>query len=126
MFCRLKEYQQTIGAETETANPLKTEDCDNKKWRRRRESNPKATFSDKRSPDTEAEQTRANQSVIDSDQMCADQNPDTSVQLPSTSLHSKRVPEEYQNLPTDLAKVAAAWPYLSQDQKEKILLVIGC
>ncbi len=96
------------------------------KWWRRRESNPKATFSDTSSSDTEAEQTRANQSVIDSGELCADQNPDTSVQLPSTSLHSKRVPEEYQNLPADLAKVAAAWPYLSQDQKEKILFVIGC
>ena len=34
------EYQQAVGAETEIATPLKTEDCDNKKWWRRRESNP--------------------------------------------------------------------------------------
>ena len=35
------EYQQAVGAETKIATPLKTEDCDNKKWRRRRESNPR-------------------------------------------------------------------------------------
>jgi len=33
------EYQQAVGAETKIATPLKTEDCDNKKWWRRRESN---------------------------------------------------------------------------------------
>ena len=35
------EYQQAVGAETKIATPLKTEDCDNKKWWRRRESNPR-------------------------------------------------------------------------------------
>ncbi len=34
------EYQQAVGAETKIATPLKTEDFDNKKWWRRRESNP--------------------------------------------------------------------------------------
>ena len=34
-------YSQAVGAETKSATPLKTEDCDNKKWWRRRESNPK-------------------------------------------------------------------------------------
>jgi len=74
---------------------------------------PPGNFSDTSSSDTEAEQTRANQSVTDSDKICAEQNPDTSLQLPSTSLHSKRVPEEYRDLPTDLAQVVAIWPDLS-------------
>ena len=87
------EYQQAVGAETEIATHIEIESCDNKRWWRRRKSNPKATFSDTRSSDTEAEQTHI-QSVMDSDQICADQNPDTSVHIPSTSLHLKRVPEE--------------------------------
>ena len=35
------EYQQAVGAETKIATPLKTEGGDNKKWWRRRESNPR-------------------------------------------------------------------------------------
>jgi hypothetical protein len=35
------EYQQAVGAETKIATPIGTEGCDNKKWWRRRESNPK-------------------------------------------------------------------------------------
>jgi hypothetical protein len=34
------EYQQAVGAETKIATPLGTEGCANKKWWRRRESNP--------------------------------------------------------------------------------------
>ena len=41
------------------------------------------------------------------------------------SEHSKRVPEEYR-FPDDLDKVVAAWPFLSQTLKAKILaMVIG-
>jgi hypothetical protein len=93
--------------------PLITESCTLLKWWRRRKSNPKATHFETSTSDTEIQQPRASQSVIDSGKMCAEQNPDTSVQLSSTSLHSKRVPEEYQ-LPEDLAKVVAAWPALPQ------------
>ena len=46
------------------------------------------------------------------------------MQLPSTSLHLKRVPEEYQ-IPDDLTEVVAAWPSLSDDQKAQVLAIIG-
>ena len=95
-----------------------------RRWWRRRESNPQASFSNSSTSDTEAEQTPANQSVIDSGELCADQNPDTSVQLPSTSLHLKRVPEEYQNPPADLANVAAAWDELSANAKQQIVEIV--
>jgi hypothetical protein len=36
----------------------------------------------------------------------------------------KRVPEEYQDLPTDLAKVVSAWDELSEDAKRQILEIV--
>ena len=39
---------------------------------------------------------------------------------PHISVHSKRVPEEYQ-IPDDLAEVIAAWPHLPQEVKAEIL-----
>ena len=44
--------------------------------------------------------------------------------IPDTSLHSKRVPEEYQHLPTDLAKVVTAWSELSPDAKQQIVEIV--
>ena len=45
------------------------------------------------------------------------------MQSPNTSLHSKRVPEEYQ-IPDDLTEVVAAWPSLSDDQKAQVLAIV--
>ncbi|MFT5482700.1 MAG: hypothetical protein ACI9GW_001354, partial [Halieaceae bacterium] len=44
--------------------------------------------------------------------------------IPHTSLHLKRVPEEYRHLPADLAKVISAWDELSEDAKRQILEII--
>jgi hypothetical protein len=53
-----------------------------------------------------------------------EQKPTTSMQLPGTSMHSERVPEEYRDLPDDLARVFASWPDLSQRQKAQILAIV--
>jgi hypothetical protein len=46
------------------------------------------------------------------------------MQLPSTSLHSKRVPEEYQDLADDLARVVSVWDELSANAKQQIVEIV--
>ena len=51
---------------------------------------------------------------------------DTNETLPNAQKLYGTTKSAHQPMPNDLARVVAAWPSLSDDQKEKILLVIGC
>ena len=86
--------------------------------------NPKAAISETNTSDTKPTQTLANQCAKDSDEFGNGQKPHTSTHIPGTSLHLKRVPEEYQHIPADLAKVVSVWDELSKEAKRRISKIV--
>ena len=72
------------------------------------------------SPQIRAKSTQDN-TLVDSPSSPRKQKPNKSTHKQDRSLHSKRVPEEYQNLPEDLAKVVDAWDGLPDTVKVGIL-----
>ena len=121
------EYQQAVGAETKIATPLKTEDCDNKKWWRRRESNPDPNNCGTTNYNTPNTQNRAKSRQYKALGSTADQGAKQDHALSKHNLdsllHSERVPEEYQ-FPSDLEKLIARWPILSAEIRTAILAIV--
>ena len=121
------EYQHAVGAETKIATPLKTEDCDNKKWWRRRESNPYPTNSGTTNYNTKEAQNCAKsvryKTLESSTDRGAKQEHALSEHNPDRFLHSERVPEDYK-FPSDLEKVLARWPNLSAEIRAAILAIV--
>ena len=76
------------------------------------------------SPQIRAKSTQDN-TLVDSPSSPRKQKPNKSTHKQDRSLHSKRVPEEYQNLPEDLARVATAWDGLPDPVKAEILAIVN-
>ena len=91
--------------------------------------NPASSNSATNTSDTKPEQILAksthDNTLADPSSSPREQNPNKSLHKHDKSVHSKRVPEEYQNLPEDLARVATAWDGLPDPVKAEILAIVN-